>query len=112
MYLSSQKCQGVTRMDTAEVIEKLKRYKYLLKQQIKFDQLILFGSYAKGTAHADSDMDVAVIVDEFKLDYFITRPLLWKIRREIDDRIEPILLEKNSDDSGFISEIIKHGIVI
>ena len=99
-------------MDTAEVIEKLKRYRHLLKQQIKFDQLILFGSYAKDTAHADSDMDVAVIVDELAIDYFITRPLLWEIRREIDDRIEPILLEKNSDDSGFISEILKNGIVI
>jgi len=99
-------------VDTAEVIEKLGRYKQLLRKQIKFDQLILFGSYAKGTAHADSDMDVAVIVDELKTDYFITRPLLWKIRREIDDRIEPILLEKNSDDSGFITEIIKHGIII
>lgn len=72
----------------------------------------MFGSYAKGTAHADSDMDVAVIVDELKLDYFITRPLLWKIRRVIDNRIEPILLEKNADDSGFIAEIVKHGIVI
>lgn len=99
-------------MDTVEAIEKLKRYKHLLKQHVQFDQLILFGSYAKGTAHADSDMDVAVIVDELKLDYFITRPLLWKIRREIDDRIEPILLEKNSDDSGFIAEIVKHGIII
>jgi predicted nucleotidyltransferase len=99
-------------VDTAEVIEKLGRYKQLLRKQIKFDQLILFGSYAKGTAHADSDMDVAVIVDELKTDYFTTRPLLWKIRREIDDRIEPILLEKNSDESGFITEIIKHGIII
>lgn len=99
-------------MDTAEVIEKLKRYKKLLEKQIEFDQLILFGSYAKGTSHADSDMDVAIIVDELKQDYYITRPLLWKIRREIDDRIEPILLEKNHDDSGFISEIIEHGIII
>jgi len=99
-------------VDIAEVIEKLRRYKQLLRKQIAFDQLILFGSYAKGTAHADSDMDVAVIVDELKLDYFTTRPLLWKIRREIDDRIEPILLEKNSDDSGFISEISEHGIII
>ncbi|MBB5346770.1 nucleotidyltransferase domain-containing protein [Desulfoprunum benzoelyticum] len=99
-------------MDIAEVVEKLRRYKQLLRKQIKFDQLVLFGSYAKGTAHADSDMDVAVIVDELKADYFVTRPLLWKIRREIDDRIEPILLEKNSDDSGFIAEIMKHGIII
>ena len=99
-------------MDTAEVIEKLTKYKQLLRKQIKFDQLILFGSYAKGTAHADSDVDVAVIVDELKQDYFTTRPLLWKIRREIDDRIEPILLEKKSDDSGFIKEIIEYGIII
>ena len=99
-------------MDTAEVIEKLTKYKQLLRKQIKFDQLILFGSYAKGTAHADSDVDVAVIVDELKQDYFTTRPLLWKIRREIDVRIEPILLEKKSDDSGFIKEIIEYGIII
>jgi len=86
-------------VDTAEVIEKLGRYKQLLRKHIKFDQLILFGSYAKGTAHADSDMDVAVIVDEPKTDYFITRPLLWKIRREIDDRIEPILLVSRQQSS-------------
>ncbi|MEA2083431.1 MAG: nucleotidyltransferase domain-containing protein [Thermodesulfobacteriota bacterium] len=75
-------------------------------------ELILFGSHAKGTAHEDSDVDVAIVVDEVQGDYFSTRPLLWKIRREIDDRIEPILFEKNHDDSGFLSEIIKNGIII
>jgi len=43
---------------------------------------------------------------------FSTRPLLWKIRREIDDRIEPVLIENDHDESGFLSEIIKNGITI
>jgi len=99
-------------MDNAEVIRNLQKYKQLLSRYMKFDAMILFGSYAKGTARQDSDVDVAVIVDELPGDYFSTRPLLWKIRREIDDRIEPVLIEKKYDDSGFLSEVMKHGVVI
>ncbi len=99
-------------MDNAEVIKKLKRYKKLLSKFMKFDAMILFGSHAKGNAREDSDVDVAVVVDELSGDYFSTRPLLWKIRREIDDRIEPVLIEKSHDDSGFLSEIMKHGVII
>ncbi len=36
-------------MDKTEVIAKLKEYKKLLSKQMKFDDLVLFGSYAKGT---------------------------------------------------------------
>ena len=74
--------------------------------------MILFGSHAKGNAREDSDVDVAVIVDGLSGDYFSTRPLLWKIRREVDDRIEPVLIEKGHDDSGFLSEVMKHGVII
>ena len=99
-------------MDNAEVIDKLKKYKKLLSNHLKFKEMILFGSYAKGTAREDSDLDVAIVVDELKGDFFSTRPLLWKIRRQIDDRIEPIIIEQNHDDSGFLSEIMKNGIII
>jgi predicted nucleotidyltransferase len=99
-------------MDHAEVIKKLQLYKKLLAQHMIFDELILYGSYAKGNARKDSDVDVAVVVKKLSGDYFSTRPLLWKIRREVDDRIEPILIEKDHDESGFLSEIIKNGISI
>lgn len=99
-------------MDKTEVILKLKEFKKLLSQQMKFDELILFGSYAKGNQRENSDVDVAVVLDESNEDYFSTRPLLWKISRIIDDRIEPLLFEKKHDDSGFLEEIIKTGIVI
>ena len=99
-------------MDNTEVIEKLRKYKKLLSQYMDFDELILYGSYAKGNAHDDSDVDVAIVVNTLSGDYFSTRPLLWKIRREIDDRIEPVLIEKAHDESGFLSEIRKNGIAI
>lgn len=99
-------------MDNAEVITMLKKYKKLLAQHMVFEKLILYGSYAKGTAHKDSDVDVAVVVDTISGDYFSTRPLLWKIRREVDDRIEPVLFEKTHDERGFLAEIIKTGVTI
>jgi predicted nucleotidyltransferase len=99
-------------MDNEEVIEKLKIYKQLLAEHMKFDEMILFGSHAKGNARKDSDVDVAIVVDKLTGDYFLTRPLLWKIRREVDDRIEPVLIEKTHDESGFLSEIMKTGVAI
>ena len=99
-------------MDNEEVINKLKIYKKLLSKYMKFDEMILFGSYATGNACEESDVDVAIVVKTITGDYFSTRPLLWKIRREVDDRIEPVLIEKTNDESGFLSEIMKTGMVI
>lgn len=99
-------------MDKDEVIEKLKKYKKLLSKHMTFDEMILFGSYARGTQRDDSDVDVAVVVSMLTGDYFSTRPLLWKIRREVDDRIEPVLIDKSHDESGFLSEIMRTGEII
>jgi uncharacterized protein len=99
-------------MDKEEVIKKLVQYKHLLSQYMSFEKMILFGSYARGTQREESDVDVAIIVDEISGDYFSARPLLWRIRREVDDRIEPVLLEKKYDKSGFLEEITKTGILI
>ncbi len=99
-------------MDKTEAIIKLERYKILLSKEMIFDKMILFGSYAKGNQREDSDIDVAIVVDKIHGDYFSTRPLLWRIRREVDDRIEPVILEKSHDESGFLKEIMKSGILI
>jgi len=99
-------------MDKTELIIKLTQYKILLAKYFDLDSVILFGSYAKGNQRIDSDIDVAVIVNSIKGDYFTYAPLLWKLRREIDDRIEPILIDKNDDISGFLQEIRQTGLVI
>ena len=99
-------------MDKKEVIKKVKQYKLLIRNQFDLDSVYLFGSYSNGTNRDDSDIDVAVVVKNIKGDYFDTTPLLWKIRREVDERIEPVLIDKDNDKSGFLEDIIKHGIKI
>ena len=99
-------------MDKAQVVKKLKKYKELLSQHMIFEDIVLYGSYAKGCARDDSDFDVAIVVKEITGDFFSTHPLLWKIRRDVDDRIEPVLIAKDHDDSGFLAEIMKNGIKI
>ena len=99
-------------MDKNEVVTKLKAYKALVSKHFDIDSIILYGSYATGTQREESDIDVAVVVKSIDEGYFSYAPLLWKLRRQIDDRIEPVLVEKDKDNSGFLQEIMRTGLVI
>jgi len=84
----------------------------LLKKHFPIEKVYLFGSFAKNTNRVDSDIDVAIVVNHIEGDYFSIHPLLWKLRRQIDDRIEPVLIEKDNDNGDFLSEVQKYGIEI
>ncbi|MEA3446678.1 MAG: nucleotidyltransferase domain-containing protein [Bacteroidota bacterium] len=99
-------------MDKSEAISKVKAYRMLLKEHFNMYEVYLFGSYAKDTYNEDSDIDVAIVVDQVDGDYFTVNPLLWKVRRQIDDRIEPILIERKYDEGNFLDEVKKSGIEI
>ena len=99
-------------MDKEEIINKIQLYSRLLQQYFELDSVFLFGSYANDEATEDSDIDVAIVVNQVHGDYFSYVPLLWKLRRQVDVRIEPILFEKDHDPSGFLSEIKRTGIQI
>lgn len=99
-------------MDKGEAINKVRAYRLLLKDYFQLENVYLFGSYAKNTNREDSDIDVAIVVKHVEGDYFSINPLLWKLRRQIDDRIEPILIERDFDDANFLAEVQKFGIEI
>lgn len=99
-------------MGKDEAIKKVRLYKALLKEYFDIDTVYLYGSCVHGSSHQDSDIDVAIVVNNLEGDYFSTVPLAWKIRHKVDNRIEPIIFEKGKDVSGFLSEIIKTGIEI
>ena len=99
-------------MDNRELLNKLIAYKSLVSNHFDLDKMVLFGSFAKGNQREESDIDVAVIVNSVKDDYFVYAPLLFKLRRDIDDRIEPILIDKNNDKSGFMEEVMRTGVII
>lgn len=99
-------------MDQQEILKIVDQYVALIRQHYSPRKIILFGSYAKGLANQNSDIDIAVIVDEIIGDYLDNTFLLYKLRRNVDDRIEPVLLESENDPSGFLQEIINTGQVV
>ena len=102
-------------MDEREhIIKKVKDYRELVKNifPLPIENVYLFGSYAKGSSHKDSDIDVAFVVNHCDGDLFELMPLLWKLRRQIDWRIEPHIVVRDSDYAGFLKEIQKTGFLI
>jgi predicted nucleotidyltransferase len=99
-------------MDKNEVIGIVSAYALLLKPHFALNKVILYGSYARNESNDRSDIDVAVVVNSVEGDYFTYTPLLWKLRRRIDSRIEPVLFVANEDESGFLEEILSYGIEV
>ncbi|GHT44765.1 hypothetical protein AGMMS49965_20990 [Bacteroidia bacterium] len=99
----------------ATIINKAKAYKELVMNDfpVEIDQCWLFGSYAKGTPREHSDIDIALVVDHIEDDdYWNGTTLLWKLSNHIDDRIEPVLIARDTDYADFLSEIQKTGIEV
>jgi uncharacterized protein len=99
-------------MDKSQVVDNIGKYALAVNEIMKPRKIILYGLFVKGKWGEDSDIDVAVVVKSIKGDFLDNEALLYKLRRYIDDRIEPILLEEDNDSSGFLSEIMKYGQVI
>jgi len=73
-----------------EIIEIIRKYGERLKEQgINFQKIILFGSYAANAENRDSDIDIAVVSQDFGKDRFKERVMLTKIAYYVDVRIEP-----------------------
>ena len=86
-----------------------------LSKQIPLQKVILFGSYAKGTTHKDSDIDLAVFSDYFKdlsrVDgiYFL---LLNATDFDIDLEPQPFTMDEYAEPVGLVQEILRTGIEI
>lgn len=95
-----------------ELYKKLKVFGELAMNIVQFDKMILFGSFAYGTPHKDSDIDVALVVKSLDANYLTKSTELFRLVRQIDARIEPIILSPAHDKSGFLESIEKKGIII
>jgi len=74
--------------------------------------IVMFGSYVNGTPNEESDIDVGVAIDGFDGDWLETAAFLWKLRRDISLDIEPHLLDRKDDPSGFTAHVFKTGEII
>lgn len=97
-------------MDRADAINIARKYILKVKNNLDCRQVFLFGSYAKGTNHEESDIDIAVVLGEFENPIEIQLDLM-RLRRSIDSRIEPHpFREKDFTPSNpVVFEIMQHG---
>jgi len=75
--------------DQAGIIDIVSRYADALRETISLEGVYLFGSYARGDATPESDIDVLVVSPDFSDDVIANQMLLLRSRRKIDLRIEP-----------------------
>lgn len=98
-----------------EIANIVDKYISIVKENYDVEAIILFGSYAKGTQHKDSDIDIAIITDDIKTDKFDEEVKLTLLRRKIDNRIEPHIIsitDYENDETPFVVEVKNTGIKV
>jgi uncharacterized protein len=96
--------------DTIKIVQ---QYLKAVPKKYVIKSAFLFGSFARNNQHADSDIDVAIVIEGRKitsqvdLDFMIAR-------RKIDLRIEPHAISSKQFDkyNPMVAEILKYGIPI
>lgn len=64
----------------------------LTKKNIRANKIILYGSYAEGKNTEYSDIDIAIVSDDFGKDIIEEKMLLFRLGSRIDPRLEAIPL--------------------
>jgi predicted nucleotidyltransferase len=98
-------------MDKTSSLEIIKKYISFLKEN-NFDirKAYIFGSYIKGDFNEDSDIDLAVVMNNLS-NSFMMQVELMKISRKFDTRIEPHPFDEADFNSShpFANEILNTG---
>lgn len=85
------------------------------------DKIIPFGSFAYGTPHEDSDIDLFLLKDDLKIEetryyeidaYRALKALVKRFKIGFDILSAPTDLVKNRDDYFYKVDILKNGIVL
>ena len=99
-------------MDKNAVRHRVEEFARIVAQELPDCEVVWFGSYVSGVPHEGSDIDVAVVVPEITGDYLTLAARLCHLRVDIDPMIEPHLLSRRDDESGFLQEVERTGEVI
>jgi predicted nucleotidyltransferase len=97
-------------MDKTDAIKVAQIYAGAIKENYHYIKVILFGSFAKGNYTEDSDIDIAVVFNDYNnlLDIQLD---LMRLRRKIDSRIEPhpFRVKDFNLSNPLVNEILKYG---
>ncbi|MDO9153579.1 MAG: nucleotidyltransferase domain-containing protein [Paludibacter sp.] len=99
-------------MDKIDALKISRNYlKRLRKSDIEFSEAWLFGSYAKGNQHENSDIDIAIVLKDNSNHTFETEVKLMVIRKGDETLIEPHAFTKEEFDYNvpIVNQIIRYG---
>jgi predicted nucleotidyltransferase len=99
------------------VIDRMKAISQRLKKEYKAERVILFGSYAKGKATEDSDIDILIIAPTTER-FFERMATVKRLIRDLRNglAVAPIVLTKQEVEERvkigdqFVKEILEKGI--
>jgi predicted nucleotidyltransferase len=98
-------------MDKREAVNIAQKYISNVTKQFQVEKAYLFGSFAKGTQHSDSDIDLAIVFKNID-DIIEMQVLLLQLRSDEDLLIEPhpFLHSDFNFSNPMVAEILKNGI--
>ena len=88
--------------------------KSLDAHHIRIRKVVLFGSYVTGKADEWSDIDVALVSDDFEGDWFKDRNRIRRLTLAVDNRLSPVPYRSESllAPDPFFKKILETGIAI
>lgn len=94
------------------VLDIVREYKKIIASRFsRMPKVFLYGSYSKGYANPDSDIDVAVIVSDFEGDWLEQSTNISLDAIKLNVLIEPVLMEEN-EPSPLYRDIMRTGIAV
>ena len=95
-----------------EALALVRRYKQVISPRFASEpKVIMFGSYSKGYANPDSDIDVAVIVPTYGNRKLEMSKGLWRDVREVSFLIEPVLMAEDRW-SPLYDDVMRTGVTV
>ena len=95
-----------------EAIGLVRRYKQVIAPRFDVEpRVMMFGSYSKGYANPDSDIDVAVIVPTYGDRKLEISKLLWHDVDQVSFLIEPVLIAEDRW-SPLYDDVMRTGVTV
>lgn len=99
-------------MDKEQALDLVRRYKKVIAPRFDNEaKVYMFGSYSKGYARPESDIDVAVVVPSIGDKWLEWSKNLWHDTRSVSTLIEPVLLEE-CHPSPLYDDVMRTGIAV
>lgn len=79
------------------IINVLKKFRdVLIDKGVRIEKMILYGSHARGDATEFSDIDIAIISEDFEKNKMEASTELFRISISVDPRLEPVAVSPKS----------------